>query len=142
MKGKDDDQNAKGVEKTFVPPSGRFFQTMLAAHSHNQIYGEIVRQLKTNNARPAKTSVHSERKVRIRTEKYYKGEHCESQWKDKYQRNVIHKSCGFYTPSYTPYSSVGHLNLDLRDLVFESLGRDKTKTEKSEQVRNSNCQLT
>ena len=135
MKTLAEDQSSKGTEKSLIPSGGRFFQTQLATQSHSQTYGEIVRQLKqSNNARQPEKTAHSERKVRIRTEKHYKPEHSESHWKEKYQRHFKQKSCGFYTPAHVPYTTVGDLNLDLRDLVFESLGKDEAKSTKLKKV--------
>ena len=94
--------------------------------AENQIYTDIVRNLKQNfrpETQPSLTQ--EERKVRIRTNRHYKSEITEDHWKDKYNRHVKQRARGFYTPAHVPYASVGDVCLDVRDLVVNTVGFDQ-----------------
>lgn len=95
--------------------------------TENQIYADIIRSLKQNfRSEPQMSLTQSDRKVRIRTNRYYKSELTEDHWKDKYNRHVKQRLCGFYTPAHLPYASVGDVCLDIRDLVLDTVGIDQS----------------
>ncbi|KAK2560244.1 hypothetical protein P5673_017229 [Acropora cervicornis] len=103
----------------------------------NQLYTDIVRSLKQNLRREVHRSSSSEtkgkRKVRIRTECYYKSQLLDDHWRQKYNRHVAQSVRGFYTPAHIPYASVGDICLDVKDLVLSTIGcagqdADKVKT--------------
>ena len=95
--------------------------------SENQVYTDIVRSLKQNFRAEiqAPSTAHGERKVRIRTNRYYKSQLTEDHWREKYNRHVKQSARGFYTPPYVPYASVGDVCLDVRDLVVKTVGGDQ-----------------
>lgn len=102
--------------------------------TENQIYADIVRSLKQNfRSEPQMSLTQSDRKVRIRTNRYYKSELTEGHWKDKYNRHVKQRLCGFYTPADLPYASVGDVCLDMRDLVLDTVGIDQSSEKVSRQ---------
>ncbi|XP_067046123.1 uncharacterized protein [Acropora muricata] len=92
----------------------------------NQLYTDIVRSLKQNLRREVHRSSSSEmkgkRKVRIRTECYYKSQLLDDHWREKYNRHVAQSVRGFYTPAHIPYASVGDICLDVKDLVLSTIG--------------------
>lgn len=92
----------------------------------NQLYTDIVRTLKQNLQREVHRSssseTHDERKVRIRTECYYKSQLLDDHWREKYNRHVAQSVRGFYTPAHVPYASVGDVCLDVKDLVLSTIG--------------------
>ncbi|XP_015762706.1 PREDICTED: uncharacterized protein LOC107341759 [Acropora digitifera] len=91
----------------------------------NQLYTDIVRSLKQNLRREVHRSSSSEtkgkRKVRIRTECYYKSQLLDDHWREKYNRHVAQSVRGFYTPAHIPYASVGDICLDVKDLVLSTI---------------------
>jgi len=89
-------------------------------HHNQQLPAEIVKTLK-QNFKPPEQFVHFENKVQIRTDQHYRPDKGEHAWREIYDRHVMQKSSGFYTPSHIPYESVGEVVLDLRDLVDGSL---------------------
>lgn len=102
--------------------------------TENQIYADIIRSLKQNfRSEPQMSLTQSDRKVRIRTNRYYKSELTEDHWKDRYNRHVKQRLCGFYTPAHLPYASVGDVCLDIRDLVLDTVGIDQSSEKVSKQ---------
>ena len=97
---------------------------VVSQKSENQVYTDIVRSLKQNFRAEiqAPSTAHGERKVRIRTNCYYKSQLAEDHWQEKYNRYMKQSVRGFYTPA-----SVGDVCLDVRDLVEKTVGCDQAK---------------
>ena len=95
--------------------------------SDNQLYAEIVRNLKLNlKPRRFAAIARSESKVRIRTDCFYKSKVPKDHWRKKYNRHVKQSFCGFYTPAHVPFATVGDVYLDVRDLVLSTVGGDQS----------------
>ena len=104
---------------------------MVIFQSQNQIHVDVVRELKRNtrttSTAPA-TSANSGKKVKIRTEEHYKSNPADDRWKTKYDKRMRQSQRGFYTPAHIPYACLGDVNLDVRNLVLDTLGSTQTDT--------------
>ena len=112
---------------------------VVSQKSENQVNTDIVRSLKQNFRAEiqAPSTAHGERKVRIRTNCYYKSQPTEDHWREKYNRHVKQSVRGFYTPAHIPYTPVGDVYLDLRNLIEKTVGCDQGAEKVSKMTRRT-----